>query len=296
MSSHRSRRRRPPDGARDQPGRPREALLRAHRADDHPPDRLRRVLDVPDAERHLSGSGVPADRGHRPVAGPRRQGRRGGRHPADRGGGEHRPRGHPGALEVGARCRRALDRLRARHRHDPGAQRRPRPHGRSRGPAAGRHHLDHRTPNAIGLPDHLVRRHRRPRPGVAARLCLLRPEAADQPHPRRLVRHGPGRGHPRDPGRGRPPGARRRRALDRRRRRPAGQRAPPQGRRPARSRSAAVPGAGRHAGHRSAGPRGPASSPARTASRFACATWAGWSSRTKTARWRFARTARMPSR
>ncbi len=134
------------DGAGDQPGRPGQALLRADRADDHPPDRLRRGLDAADAQRHLSGSGVPADRGHRPIARPRRQGRRGGRHPADRGGGEHRAGGRPGALEVGAGCRRALDRLRPRHRHDPGAQRRPRPHGRGRGPTAGR--APRRSPSA----------------------------------------------------------------------------------------------------------------------------------------------------
>ena len=38
----------------------------------------------------------------------------------------------PGPVQVGARGRRAVDRLRPRDRHDPGAERRPRPHGRGR--------------------------------------------------------------------------------------------------------------------------------------------------------------------
>ena len=163
----------------------------------------------------------------------------------------------PRPLEIGPRRRRAVDRLRPRHRHDPGAQRRPRPHGRGRRPIAARHDHDHRAADPVGLPDHLVRRHGRPRPVGPARLRLLRPAAPDQPHPRRVVRHGPGGRHPRDPGRGRSPGAGRRRALDRRRGRSPGQGAPAQGRRPARSRGAAVPGAGRHPGHRPAGPGEP---------------------------------------
>ena len=48
-------------------------------------------LDAPDAQRHLPRGGLPADRGHRAVAGLAGQGRRGGRHAADRGGGQHRP-------------------------------------------------------------------------------------------------------------------------------------------------------------------------------------------------------------
>ena len=67
---------------------------------------------------------------------------------------------------------RARHRLRARHRHDPGPQRRSRPDGRGRVAAPARHDLDHRAADAFGLPDHLVRRHRRPRPG---RRCTTTP-------------------------------------------------------------------------------------------------------------------------
>ena len=49
-------------------------------------DRLRRRLDAPHAQRHLSRGRLPADRRHRPDARPGGQGRRGRRHPADRGG------------------------------------------------------------------------------------------------------------------------------------------------------------------------------------------------------------------
>ncbi len=75
--------------------------------------------------------------------------------------------------------------------------------------------------------------------------------------PRRVVRHGAGGRHPGDPGRGRSAGAGRRRALDRRRGRSPGQGAPAQGRRAARSRGVAIPGAGRHPGHRPPGPGEP---------------------------------------
>ena len=94
---------------------------------------------------------------------------------------EHRPRRVPRAVEVGSRRRRAIDRLRARHRHDPGAQRCSRPNGRSRSPAPRRNHHDHRAAKPFGLPDHLVCRHRRQQSSGVARLCLLRFAAADQP-------------------------------------------------------------------------------------------------------------------
>ena len=96
------------------------------------------VVDAPHAQRHLSRGRLPADRGHRPDAGPGGQGRRGGRHPADRGGRRHRAGRGARPIEVGPRGRRAVDRLRPRHRHDPGAQRRPRPHGRGRRTAPAR--------------------------------------------------------------------------------------------------------------------------------------------------------------
>ena len=176
-----------------------------------PADRLRRRLDAPHAQRHLSRGRLPADRRHRPDAGPGGQGRRGRRHAADRGGGQHRAGRDPRPVEVGAGRRRAVDidfapgtdmiqalnDVRARMA-EVGAQL-----------PAGHDH-DHRAADPVGLPDHLVRRHRRPRPVGAPRLRLLRPAAADQPHPRRLLRHRPGGRHPRDPDRGRPAGPGRR--------------------------------------------------------------------------------------
>lgn len=43
-----------------------------------------------------------------------------------------------------------------------------RSYGRSRIAVAARHYFDHRTPDALGPPDHLVRRHRRSRPRRAS--------------------------------------------------------------------------------------------------------------------------------
>ena len=185
-------------GRRDQPGRPGQAVLRADRADDKPADGLRHRRDVAHAQRHLPRSRLPADRRHRPDAGPGGQGRRGGRHPADRRGRRHRAGRRARPVEVGARGRPARYRFRPGHRYDSGAQRRSRPDGGSRRPAPGGNDHDHRAADAVGLPDHLVRRHRRPRPGGAPRLRLLRSAAPDQPHPRRLVRHRAGGRHSRD--------------------------------------------------------------------------------------------------
>ena len=145
----------------------------------------------------------------------------------------------------------------ARHRHDPGAQRRPRPHGRGRRAAPPGDHDDHRAADPFGIPDHLVRRHRRARSLGAARLRLLRPAAADQPYPRRLVRDGARGRHPRGDRRGHAGRAGGGQPVDLRRRRPAGQGAPAQGGRPAGPRRAAIPGADRHAGDRPARPGRP---------------------------------------
>ena len=134
---------------------------------------------------------------------------------------------------------------------------------------------DHRTADPVGLSHHLLRRDRRARSGIAPRLCLLRPEAADQPDRGRLVRDGPGRGHPGDPRRGRPAGPGGRRALHLRRRRPPRQGASPEGGRPARSRGPPVSGARGHAGDRPLGPRRSGHCLTRTASRSGCATSAG---------------------
>ena len=129
------------------------------------------------------------------------------------------------------------DRLRARHRHGPGAQRRARPDGRSRRPASGRHDHDHRAANARRS----SRSSRSSSPAAATRRrCTTTPITTCRPRisripdvsyvtvqggdireilvevdPQALVAAGP---------------------LDRRRRRPAGQGTPAQGRRPARSR------------------------------------------------------------
>ena len=117
--------------------------------------------------------------------------------------------------------------------------------------AAGHQH-DRRAANPLGLSDHLVRGDRRSRPVGAARLCLLRSAAADQPHPdvsyvtvqggdireilvevdpETLVAAGP---------------------VDRRRGRSLGQRTPAQSGRPDRPRFAAISGAGRQPGRRPA--------------------------------------------
>ena len=131
--------------------------------------------------------------------GPGGQGRRGRRHAADRGGRSSivlgvvrvrskSVRGLPSCrvdFAPGTDMIQALNDVRARMA-EVGAQL----------PPGTTTITERQTPSVF--PDHLVRRHRRPRPVGAHDYAYLRSAAPDQPHPGRLVRHRPGGRHPGD--------------------------------------------------------------------------------------------------
>ncbi len=220
-------------------------------ADDDFADRGRHLRRAADAQRNLSRSGVSADRGDCANAGPFRERRRDRHYAADRRRREHRRGSEPRALEIAARRGGDRGELRARHRYGAGPERRPRADGGGRIAASAGHQHDCRAANAVGIPDHIVRRDGRARSGGFARLRLLRPASADQPHWRRVASDGLGRRYPRDSRRSRARSPRRRRIVDRRGSRPPRQGTSLEGRGPARSGNAAISSARQHAGDRS---------------------------------------------
>ncbi len=175
--------RRRPREARPEPRRAGQAVLRAARVGDADSRRLRRDFHVCDAQRHLSGSRLSADHRNRRIARPGRDSvevavtrpiEEAVGHGAAASARSAR-RSVRGASQVGYR-------FRSRHRNGPGPERRAGQDCRHQCSIPAGTSTTHRAANAVGLSDHFLRRHRRPRSFGPARLCLLRSAAADQPH------------------------------------------------------------------------------------------------------------------
>ena len=151
-------------------------------------------------------------------------------------------------LEVGPRGGGSRHRFRPRHRHGPGAQRRPGADGRGRRAASA----GHQHASSSGRRPRSSRSSRSSSPAAAIRRpCTTTPtttcgrgSAASTTSPTSPCQGGDIREILVEVD---PAAAGGRRAFDRRRGRPPGQGAPAQGRGPARPRTAAIPGSRQHA-------------------------------------------------